>query len=160
MKSWVFAAGLVAAAFVPPAGAADLGGNGYGAYDDRRYHAAPPAYDDDDRYDDRSRSWGRRFSGTWQDRACVRSEEVRDSLTDGGWRDFHDGHEHGDVVTLRARRPNGRLFELTLQRCSGRLVEARPLEPRPFGPFAYRNNYDRWDGTYAYRDRPWWRRGY
>ena len=46
------------------------------------------------------------------------------------------------MVTLRARRPNGRLFELTMHRCSGQIVEARPLEPRPFGPYAF-NRPDR-----------------
>ena len=97
---------------------------------------------------------------------------MRAQLADMGWRDFHGGQPQGDMVTLRARRPNGRLFELTMHRCSGQIVEARPLEPRPFGPYAYnrpdRDLYDsrpyygnRWNGaTYAYRDRPWWRRGY
>jgi hypothetical protein len=68
----------------------------------------------------------------------VRSEHVRDRLTGEGWRDFHDGKPLNDgLVTLRARRPNGRLFELTLHRCSGELLEARPLQLRPFGPYAY-----------------------
>jgi hypothetical protein len=90
-----------------------------------------------------------------------------------GWRDFHAGQpQNDDLVTLRARRPSGRLFELTLHRCSGDIVEARPLEPRPFGPYAYNRPLrefhepypryrNRWrDDTYAYRDWRWWPRRY
>ena len=62
---------------------------------------------------------------------------MRDRLSGMGWRDFHGGQPQGDIVTLRARRPNGRLFELTMHRCTGEIVEARPLEPRPFGPYAF-----------------------
>ena len=57
---------------------------------------------------------------------CARSEQVRERLTGMGWRDFHAGQpQNDDLVTLRARRPSGRLFELTLHRCSGEIVEAR-----------------------------------
>jgi hypothetical protein len=94
---------------------------------------------------------------------CVRSEEVRERLTGQGWRDFHAGAQVNDnIVTLRARRPTGRLFELTLHRCSGQIVDARPLEPRR-REYAYQGPYDgpRWG---PYYERPWfgpyrhWRR--
>jgi hypothetical protein len=96
----------------------------------------------------------------------VRSEQVRDRLTGEGWNDFHDGKPAGNgLVTLRARRPSGRLFELTLHRCTGEMLEARPLELRPFGPYAYRQPYGpygpwRWgaetapNGYYG-RERPY-----
>jgi hypothetical protein len=174
MKSWVLAVGLLAAAFVPAATAADVGDDRE-SYTDPRYRAPPPAYNDrDDDYDDDDGPPARRkFSGPTRGQACVQSEQVRDRLSGMGWRDFHGGQPQGDVVTLRARRPNGRLFELTMHRCSGEIVETRPLEPRPFGPYAFnrperdfydaRPRYDHgWRGgdNYAYRDRPWWRRGY
>lgn len=169
MKSWVLAVGLLAAAFVPAASAADMGDDRE-SYSDPRYRSPPPAYndrDDDDDYPPPSR----RFSGPRFGHACVQSEQVRQRLSDRGWHDFHAGQQQGEVVTLRARRPSGRLFELTLHRCSGELVEARPLEPRPFGPFAFnrppreyyegRRYEDRWDeDAYAYRGRRWWQRGY
>jgi hypothetical protein len=86
---------------------------------------------------------------------CVRSEEVREGLTGRGWRDFHAGAQVNDnLVTLRARRPNGRLFELTLHRCSGQIVDARPLEPRR-REYAWHGPYDgpgRWG---PYYERPW-----
>jgi hypothetical protein len=88
---------------------------------------------------------------------CVRSEEVRERLTGQGWRDFHAGAQVNDnIVTLRARRPSGRLFELSLHRCSGQLVEARPLEPAR-RDYAWQGPYEgpgRW-GPYSQYERPW-----
>jgi hypothetical protein len=109
------------------------------------YTPAPPR--DDDRYDGpppvRKYSYAPpRHAAPPPVRGCVRSEQVRDRLTNEGWRDFHDGQPVSQTeVTLRARRPNGRLFELTLHRCTGELMEARPLQLRPFGPYAYRQPY-------------------
>ena len=79
--------------------------------------------------------------------ACVPREVIRERLTRHGWQDFHDGAMRGDVAVVRARRPSGRLFELTIERCSGEIVSAYPLEGRAFGPFAY-------------GPRPWWQRPY
>lgn len=185
MRRWLLAAGLIAAAAGSPAVAADLDGippppysGHYGAphggpyaYPDPRYTPnAPPAYDDDDDDDDRydGRTSPRRYSyappkpgAPAPGRTCVRSEQVRDRLSREGWHDFHDGKPvSGDLVTLRARRPSGRLFELTLHRCSGETLEARPLERRVFGPYAYRQPYGsygpwRWGeprAPYAYDD--------
>jgi hypothetical protein len=167
MRSWLLAAGLLAAAAAGPAQAADIDGvpppprsgpySGY--YDDPRYAPKPPAppsyYDDDDDDDDRyngppPRRYSHvppkyappRYAAPPPGRSCVRSEQVRDRLTSQGWRDFHAGQPVNDgLVTLRARRPSGRLFELVLNRCTGELVEARPLQLRPFGPYAYRQPY-------------------
>jgi hypothetical protein len=79
--------------------------------------------------------------------ACVPREVVRERLTRHGWHDFHDGALQGNVAVVRARRPSGRLFELTIERCSGEIVSAYPLESRVYGP-------------YAYGARPWWQRSY
>jgi hypothetical protein len=136
----------------------------------------PPSYsddDDDDRYDGpppaRKYSYAPPKHGAPPPaRGCVRSEQVRDRLTSEGWRDFHDGQPVSHTeVTLRARRPNGRLFELTLHRCTGELIEARPLQLRPFGPYAYRQPYGpygawRWGpetAPYTYEE-PWPERPY
>jgi hypothetical protein len=175
MRSWLLAAGLLAAAAVLPAQAADLDGeeppppNGwphsgpYGgpSYADpgyRRPTPPPSAYrDDDDDDDDRysavpgPRKYSNvppRYAPSPPTKPCVRSEQVRDRLSGEGWQDFHDGKPASDgLVVMRARRPSGRLFELTLHRCSGEVVEVRPLESRSSGPYAYR----RPDGPY----RPW-----
>jgi len=78
---------------------------------------------------------------------CVPRDVIRDRLTRHGWHDFHDGALQGNVAVVRARRPSGRLFELTIERCSGEIVSAYPLEGRTYGPFAY-------------GPRPWWQRSY
>ena len=54
-----------------------------------------------------------------------------------------------NIATVHARRPSGRLFVLTLDRCSGEVVRAEPLEGRPFGPYAYGGPQPRrWDRAY------------
>ena len=225
MRSWLLAAGLLAAAAASPAMAADIDGvpppprSGPYGYEDPRYAPRPaPQYseeDDDDgpygappankysnapppgyrapppNYGAPPPNYGApppppgygappppsKYAGPPPGKSCVRSEHVRDRLTREGWGDFHDGKPLNDgLVTLRARRPNGRLFELTLHRCSGELLEARPLQLRPFGPYAYRQPYgpygtwrwgpetppytyqdDGWEERYAYRGPRRWR---
>jgi hypothetical protein len=170
MRSWVWAAGLIAAAFTA-AQAADLDEGPpperYGsAYDDPRYadmykypspptygvppprpYAAPPVprervYRDEEFAPDYDPGYpGRRYSYAepvppYAGR-CAPREAVKERLYRDGWSDFHDGDIHGSVATVRARRPSGRLFELTLDRCTGEIVRAEPLEGRAFGPYAY-----------------------
>jgi hypothetical protein len=176
MRSWVLAAGLLAAAFSSGAQAADLDEGPppprFGApYDDPRYsdiykypkppgyvvpapppYAGPPIpreriYRDDDGPDyagPRRYSYGDPAYG----RRCVPRELVKDRLHHEGWRDFHDGEARGDIATVRARRPSGRLFELTLDRCSGEIVRAEPLEGRAYGPYAYGAPPRRWERFY------------
>jgi hypothetical protein len=163
MKSWVLAAGLLAAAATTTAWAADLDEgpppDRYGAYEDPRYGdvygrpqppaylpprdpryggpAVPPGYvyrddEDDDGYDYRGRhAYAPPHA---YHRGCAPREEIRERLLSEGWRDFRDAEERGDFATLIARRPSGRPFALTLDRCSGEIVNVRPLEP---GHFAY-----------------------
>src|SRR5262249_19830834 len=138
MRSWVLAASLLAAAaFVPMGGAyaADVDDeDDRGTYTDpRRKTPPPPGQGFNNRYDDEDdddRPVPKKFSapqpyappGNKFSQNCMRSGEVRQRLTDSGWQDFHDGHQQGDMVVMKARRPNGRLFELMLHRCSGQLV--------------------------------------
>jgi hypothetical protein len=176
MRSWVLAASLLAAAAMVPAGAsaADVGDDDdRGAYSDprRKYFPPPgPGYKDryDDDYDDDDQPASKRFSGPppfappgskYSNQNCARSGDVRQRLIDSGWQDFRDGHQRGDMVVMKARRPNGRLFELTLHRCSGQIVEVRPLEARPFGggPYAFNRPYRYDDGPYGYGDNRRWR---
>ena len=156
MKSWILASALMAALVAQPAMAADLGSDDdaprYG------YKSPPPSYQDDDDDDNRYPRYARPRVEPRADmyrygsRTCATSDEVRHGLSRRGWRDFHGGEQHGNVVTLRARRPMGRLFELTLDRCTGDIVERRPLEPGFFRRFAERHNryYER-----DYDDRRW-----
>jgi len=147
------------------------------AYDDPRYadiykYPRPPAYapppgpvyggppiprervyrDRDDYYDRGDDRAPRRYSYAEPRRpyaeGCVPREEVKERLLRQGWQDFHDGSVRGDVATVHARRPSGRPFLLTIDRCSGDIVSARPLEGRPYGPYAYDAPPRRWDRAY------------
>lgn len=200
MRSWVFAASLMAAAVTTGAQAADLDEgpppDRYGsAYDDPRYadiykYPRPPAYgvpppgpyasgpppyagptpyagppyagppipregvyrNDGYGYDRDYAPGPRRYSyaepvAPYAGR-CAPRELVKERLYRDGWRDFHDGDVRGEIATVHARRPNGRLFVLAIHRCSGEIVRADPLEGGPVGPYAYGPPPRRWDRAY------------
>ena len=163
MKSWVLAASLLAAASATTTvRAADLDEgpppDRYGAYEDPRYTdmyarpQPPPAYLPPPRYapvhpgyvhrdygDDYDRDDYRRpyAYSTPPDygRACTPREVIRERLLREGWHHFRDAEERGEFATIIARRPDGQPFALTVDRCSGELVNARPLGEH--GHFAY-----------------------
>lgn len=154
MNRWVLAAALLAAAVVPQAMAADLDDGGpppppwkYGAYGYPPKAIPPPSHYDEDDDDDDGPPYAKKHADVPPYKgSCVRSEQVRDRLTSLGWRDFHSGKAiNQTTVMLRARRRSGRLFELHLDRCSGEILAARPLE---FSPNAGKHH----DGPYG---RPW-----
>ena len=69
---------------------------------------------------------------------CVPREVARDRLRAAGWRGFHAIEPRDGVVLVKARRPSGRMFDLTIDRCSGEVVDAKPIYgygPR-YGGFA------------------------
>ena len=166
-----------ASAAIPAARAADLDQgpppDRYGsAYDDPRYadiyrrqepppyavlppppYAAPVPRERVYRDDDDAAPYGRPPRFSYSDPrpgyggGCVPRDVIRERLMRHGWHDFHDGELRGNVAVVRARRPSGRLFELSIERCSGEIVSAYPLEGRTFGPFAY-------------GPRLWWQRPY
>jgi hypothetical protein len=58
---------------------------------------------------------------------CVPRHIAHARLRADGWRDFGDFEARGNIVLMQARRSSGRLFDLTIDTCSGEIVEARPL---------------------------------
>ena len=145
------AASAVAAslfAFAPLASAADLYEDGYGEGPPRYERYAVPPADFEPPYPPR-----------YADRGgpCVPREVVRDRLLSEGWGDFRDFEPRGRVVLVQARRPSGRLFDLAIDRCSGEVVDARPVfGPRAApGPYAY-GGY----GGRGYGPRRFWPRPY
>lgn len=58
---------------------------------------------------------------------CVPRHVARERLRADGWNDFQDFEKSGSVLLVQARRPSGRLFDLTIDRCSGEIIAARPL---------------------------------
>ncbi|MDH4982332.1 hypothetical protein [Hyphomicrobium sp. D-2] len=77
-------------------------------------------YDDDALYDPPAYGRG----------GCIPREVARDRLRDAGWRGFHAIEPRGGVVLVKARRPDGRMYDLTIDRCSGEVVDAKPLYGR------------------------------
>ncbi len=134
-------------AFAPLASAADL-------YED--YGEGPPRYE---RYAVPPADFEPPYPPRYADRGgpCMPRELVRDRLLSEGWGDFRDFEPRGRVVLVQARRPSGRLFDLTIERCSGVVVDARPVfGPRAApGPYAY-DAY----GSYGWGPRRLWPRPY
>lgn len=156
----ISAAVLVAASLTvsAPVWAADLDSDVVGsAYADPRYsdiyrhpapppryaapYAPPPAYREqhyrDDRYSaapvpppyyggppPQYQREGRAQAG------CLPQQVIRDRLQDRGWQDFHDPQVMGNVAHVRARRPSGRTFDLTVDRCSGEILQSEPVDGR------------------------------
>lgn len=93
----------------------------YNGYRDEDYAPVPRRYTEDYRF------------GT----SCLPRHEARRRLRDEGWGDFHDLELTPNIAILRARRPNGDLFDLRIDRCTGAVVHARPIGHAVPGPFAY-----------------------
>ncbi len=79
--------------------------------------------------------------GDRYDPQCLPRAEIRRGLVNEGWRDFHELELQGQLALINARRPNGQLYALRIDRCSGDIVRAKPLHERPV-PYAYRDRYD------------------
>lgn len=159
VKSLVAAAvATIGLAGVVPAHAADLGiAPPYASgtpYDDPRYsdiyrhpapavpppryaapHAAPyPPYAREDRYPPppppyagpERPAWGDWRSGA----ACLPRHVIRENLHRHGWFDFQDLDVRGNVAHVRARRDSGRWFDLTVDRCTGQVLQARLYDHR------------------------------
>lgn len=84
------------------------------AYREPQHYAPPPPY----------RNEGR-IAGN-----CLPRHVIRDRLESRGWHDFHDPQVAGNVAHIRARRPNGRLFDLTVDRCTGEILQAEVIDQR------------------------------
>ena len=76
---------------------------------------------------------------------CLGKDEISEQLSRDGWRDFHDPRviDQGQAF-VKARR-SGRTFQLIVDRCSGDVIGARPLDAAP-GAYA---------GPYADTERPY-----
>jgi hypothetical protein len=136
------------AIFSAPASAADLYEPPYDEYGEGpppqdRYADVPPPQD---RYAEVPDDFEPPYPEPgYAERGCVARELARDRLRAAGWRGFHAVEARGNVVLVKARRPSGRMFDLTIDRCSGEVVDARPIYGRRSGRFA--------DGPQRYWDR-------
>ena len=81
--------------------------------------------------------------------SCVPQGEIKRSLINEGWVDFRDLELRGDVARVQARRPNGQLYVLKVDRCSGEIVHSRPLHDGRV-PYGYGYGYPDRDSRNTY----------
>lgn len=74
--------------------------------------------------------------------ACLQRDEIRHGLERDGWHDFRNPQVLDEGTAMLTARRNGRPFQLKVDRCTGDVLTARPLEQyRPYadyGPRPYR----------------------
>ncbi len=148
MKSLLAAAISAALVWVAPAGAADFGygesgtsyetsGQSYGEED----YPVPPATVDDsyiepsqpslDVYiEEEGQGYAPTYNGHERQHAgdCLTRRGLRANLINQGWRDLRGIAADPDVVGLTASRPNGLVYRLKIDRCSGVIVAAYLLD--------------------------------
>lgn len=100
-------------------------------YSEAPRYAPPPRYVEPHRHAEPEARYAR-------PEHCTDKEEIRSRLIEGGWRDFHDPQVRGPAAFIKARRANGDLYELRVDRCTGEVTFAQFLERgREYGPYAY-----------------------
>src|SRR5690606_21890791 len=77
----------------------------------------------DDRPPPPPRDWSR-----YDQRGCLSKGEIRYRLKEHGWHDFQDVEIRPDSAVVTARRPDGMVYRLEVDRCSGVIVQARLLD--------------------------------
>jgi len=158
MKSLLAATIAAALVCVAPAGAADFGydesgtsyettGQGYAEED----YPLPPATLDDSTVEPSQPSSdvyveeeGQGYAPTYERHQrrhagdCLARRNLRANLINLGWRDLRGIAADPDVVGLTASRPNGLVYRLKIDRCSGVILAAYLIDQGGNG------------GTYAY----------
>jgi hypothetical protein len=135
MSTRALAASAIAAmslAGVSPVAAADLDYPDY-------------SYSETERYTERSAHYGNGENDRYDDRAgCLPRHAIRERLRDEGWRDIQKIDSRGGEVIVTAERPNGKIYDLKVDRCSGEIIDSR-VSREVYGeyrPTRYRGGYD------------------
>jgi len=92
---------------------------------------------------------------------CLSKYGIREALNSQGWHEFANVEMRGDVAYMIARNDRGRPFDLTIDSCSGDVIDAIPRRIR-----AERPDYDRYyaprpaiglhfGGGYGHHRRHW-----
>lgn len=82
---------------------------------------------------------------------CLYPRQIRRKLRRHGWHGMHALEIRPNAFKVRARRPNGMLFKLKVDRCTGHVIRAKPLFAG-YGP-GYGAGY----GYKGYGRYPGWR---
>ncbi|MDX2159597.1 MAG: hypothetical protein SFW09_24085 [Hyphomicrobiaceae bacterium] len=105
----------------------------------------PPGYVYGDRYAERPPGDDWRYAD-----GCVPRREIKRRLVEDGWSEFHDLDARGTVARIKARRANGDLFTLKVDRCTGDILRADLLERHGIGPYADRGGPPPYGRRYTY----------
>jgi hypothetical protein len=155
--STVLAALVSAVAVVSPASAADIYDRGrVTSYEDPRYadiytHPEPPRPLGPPRRDYLAPMPPHYFDGPRRHSSapggnCAAHHEIRRDLIEQGWSGFTDIELRGATALIEARRPNGNLYQLKIDRCSGEILNAQRLDQRR--PYAWRERDGERERTY------------
>ena len=122
-------------------------------YEPRPYAVAPPpgpvppGYVYRDPVPDRFAGWGP--DDDWRyGSGCLPRREIKRRLVEEGWNDFHDLDIHRSTARVKARRPNGDLFTLKVDRCNGEILRADLIDRNGPGPYAWRGEPRRYERPY------------
>ena len=90
-----------------------------------------------DRYDEGRERYAEVLPPNYGHRpGCLPRDQIRHQLQREGWSGFFGAEARGDLAAIKARRPDGRVYALRVDRCTGDVVDARPLSPQGYGPYA------------------------
>ena len=78
------------------------------------------------RFNRNHRPNGRRFGGYgyWNDR-CISPRRIHRRLVRQGWSDFHNLRLRRNQIRVKAYRPNGLLYSMKIQRCTGYIISTQ-----------------------------------
>lgn len=100
------------------------------------------SYTETQRYTERvTRRGDERWEGNYDDRrGCLPRQAIRDRLREDGWRDIQRVDVRGGTAVLTAERPNGQIFDIKVDRCSGDIIDARKTRD-VYGEYRPRRDY-------------------
>lgn len=69
---------------------------------------------------------GRRFGGNrYWDNQCISPRRIHRRLVRQGWSDFHNLRLRRNQIRVKAYRPNGLLYNMRIQRCTGYIIRTQ-----------------------------------
>ncbi len=103
----------------------------------------PPGYVYGERdYGRGEERYARREAGPdWrQPEQCLRPGQIKRRLVEDGWSEFQDVDANARFARIRARRANGDLFALRVDRCTGEILKTVLIGREGYGPYASRHD--------------------
>jgi hypothetical protein len=74
---------------------------------------------------------------------CLHPGQIKRRLVEDGWSEFQDVDANARVARVRARRANGDLFALRIDRCTGDILKTVLIGRDGYGPYASRHDTHR-----------------